>query len=189
MRNNIKILVKNKLSPYRWKHSIGVTKTAREMARFWGCNVEKAELAGMLHDYARELPHQMLIDTALKMGRHIIDEEYENPVVLHAPVGAFLVQKELQIRDGEILSAIEKHTVGGWPLSLLDKIIFLADLTEPGRKWSGVNELRKMAYQDLNRTMLLALEGIIKYLQENNQVIHPLTISTRNFVQREINRF
>ncbi len=91
-------------------------------------------------------------------------------------MGAFLVREKFGITDPEILSAIAKHTVGGESLTLLDKIILLADMIEAGRDWPGVEKLRYMVYQDLDQTLKEALEGTIRFLKEKGQVIHPHTL-------------
>lgn len=183
----IKVL-KDSMSSYRWQHSLGVAKTAKELALFWGADPEKAWLAGIFHDYARELPENQLIKIALEQGVSVLGEERANPVVLHAPVGAFLVNKELGITDPEILSAISKHTVGGESLSLLDKIIFLADMIEENREWSGVEKLRAMVYQDVDQTLKEAIEGTIDFLQEKGQKVHPLTLVTYKQLKDRANK-
>jgi len=169
-------VVKDSMSSYRWEHSLGVAETAKELARFWGADPEKAWLAGIFHDFAREFPEDQLIKIAIEHGLSVLREEKANPVVLHAPVGAFLVREKFGITDPEILSAIAKHTVGGESLTLLDKIILLADMIEAGRDWPGVEKLRYMVYQDLDQTLKEALEGTIRFLKEKGQVIHPHTL-------------
>ncbi|MEL7564681.1 MAG: bis(5'-nucleosyl)-tetraphosphatase (symmetrical) YqeK [Dehalobacterium sp.] len=178
----IKIL-KDSMSSYRWEHSLSVAETAKELARFWGADLEKAWLAGILHDFAREFPEDQLIRLALEHGLSVLEAERANSVVLHAPVGAILVHEKFGIKDPEILSAIAKHTVGGISLTLLDKIIFLADMIEAGRNWPGVEKLRSMVYQDLDQTLKEALEGTIKFLKEKGRIIHPHTLATYSNLQ------
>lgn len=178
-------ILKDSMSCYRWQHSLGVAETAQKLARFWGADPKKAWLAGIFHDYAREIPEDKLIKIALEHGLSVLREERANSVVLHAPVGALLVNKEFGMKDPEILSAISKHTVGGESLTLLDKIIFLADMIEEGREWPGVEKLRAMVYQDLDQTLKEALEGTIKFLQEKGQEIHPHTLVTYQKIQEK----
>lgn len=166
-------VIKEKLSTPRYRHALGVAETAQKLAEFWGADPEKAWLAGMLHDYAREYPPEELLEMATNYGLTILREERIHPVVLHAPVGALLVKKELGIQDQEVLDAIAKHTVGGEHLSLLDKIIYLADLIEPNRRWPGVEELRREVYYDLDLALKRALEGTLNLLRKKGQVIHP----------------
>jgi len=183
MGQPMEIDIQEKMSPHRWRHSLGVAQTAKDLARFWGGDQEKAWLAGILHDYAREVPEDQLIKIALDHGLVLLDEERAHPVVLHAPVGALLVQHDLGIQDQEVLSAIAKHTVGGKSMSLLDKIIFLADMVEPERDWPGVEKLRSLIYRDLDGAMLEALNGTIQYLKKRKQAVHPLTLVTRDDIR------
>lgn len=186
MERTIETQVKAEMTRERWKHSLGVAETAADLAVFFHCSVEKARIAGILHDYARELPGSKLIRLAEHFGYPVLPEERVNPVVLHAPVGAFLVQEDFGVSDVEILGAITKHTVGGREMTLLDKIIFLADMIEPGRNWPGVEKLRNLVYNDINQAMLEAIDGTVRYLKERNQMIHPLTLLTRKQVLSEI---
>ncbi|MGI6066744.1 MAG: bis(5'-nucleosyl)-tetraphosphatase (symmetrical) YqeK [Bacillota bacterium] len=178
MKESMELLVKRKISPERWRHSLGVANIASELASFWQVNPHQAMQAGILHDYAREVPQEQLIILAQKSGHQLLEEEIINPVVLHAPVGAFLVETELGIKDREVLNAIAKHTVGGASMSLLDKIIFLSDMIEPGREWPGVEKLRKMVYNNIDRALLDAIQGTVEYLKERNLPIHPITLRT-----------
>ncbi len=182
MSNKLEIKLKERISPLRWKHSLRVAQTAKKLASFWGIDPDKAWLAGICHDYARDLPDEELLRIATEYGLHILEEERANPVVLHAPVGALLVRQDLGVQDPEVLSAIVKHTVGGESMSLLDKIIFLADMVEPERDLPGVEKLRVLVYHDIDRTMLEALDSTIQYLRERKQVIHPFTLITRNCI-------
>lgn len=170
-------VLKAGMTSKRFQHSLAVAETAEKLAGFWGADPEKAWLAGVFHDCAREFTRDQLRNFALAQGIVVLEEEKDNPVVLHAPVGALLVQKEFGISDPEILSAIAKHTVGGKDLTLLDKIIYLADLIEINRKWPGVEILRGMVYQDLDQALKFALEGTIKFLKEKGQPIHPDTLA------------
>lgn len=186
MERNLESIMKVKLSPSRWNHSLGVAETSIQLAQFWKGNPDKARLAGILHDYAREIPEGQLVILAETLGYRLLKEERLNPVVLHAPVGALLVKKELGVEDTEVLSAIARHTVGGEVMSLLDKILFLADMIEPKRDWLGVEKLRKLVYNDINLAMVTAVNGTIEYLQERKQIIHPYTLLTRDSILREM---
>ncbi|MDD2498225.1 MAG: bis(5'-nucleosyl)-tetraphosphatase (symmetrical) YqeK [Desulfitobacteriaceae bacterium] len=179
MKESMELLVKGKMSPERWQHSLGTAETAVDLAIFWKCDQHKAKLTGILHDYAREIPEDQLIVLAQKAGHQVLEEERFNPVVLHAPVGAFLAETEFGIKDREVLDAIAKHTVGGDSMSLLDKIIFLSDMIEPSRQWPGVEKLRRMVYNDIDRAMLDAIQGTLAYLKKRNLTVHPTTLLTR----------
>ncbi|NLG32251.1 MAG: HD domain-containing protein, partial [Syntrophomonadaceae bacterium] len=103
------------------------------------------------------------------------------PDLLHAPVGALLLEKELGITDGEILTAVSNHTLGAPSMGELDKIIFLADMIEPGRDFPGIERLSCLALRNLDEGMLFALEVTIKYCLQEKRILHPRTIETRNY--------
>lgn len=168
------------LSAKRFQHSMGVSKTAEKMAGQFGCDKVKARLAGILHDVAREVPADELLQRAQAFGIGINDMEKAEPILLHGPLAAKLAQAEFQIHDVEILQAILLHTTGGINMSPLDKIIYLADVIEPNRVGDGLEELRIMAYLDLDKALLLALDQSISYILARGGLIHPATIQARN---------
>lgn len=180
--------VRQRLSPRRWKHSQGVAETAEKLAAYWGINPQKAYLAGILHDYAREIPRETFPDLLETFGGQVLSEERLHPVVLHATVGAYLAKRDLGIDDAEVLQAVSRHTLGGAEMTILDKIIFLADIIEPSRDWAGVEELRRLVFDDLNQAMLAALDYNIAYFEQKQELIHPLTMVTRDFIIGEMER-
>jgi predicted HD superfamily hydrolase involved in NAD metabolism len=168
------------LSAKRLQHSIGVSKTAEKMAECFDCDKIKARMAGILHDVAREVPVDELLSRAQAFGIVVNDMEKAEPILLHAPLAAKLAQKMFQIDDVEILQAIFLHTTGGPHMSSLDKIIYLADVIEPGRNGGGLEELRIMAYINLDKAMLMALDQSISYILDRGGLLHPATIEARN---------
>lgn len=176
----IKKTLQQKLTPKRYAHSLGVSKTAGVLAsRFKGAE-SKARLAGLLHDCARELPEKELLQAALQMDREITLLERHVPVLLHAPLGAVVAQKQYQVNDAAVCRAIGLHTTGGPGMTLLDKILYLADIIEPGRDFPGVEDLRKMAEYDLDKALLAAFDRSIVYMIKKSGAIHPDTIIARN---------
>ena len=174
-----------RLSPKRLSHSIGVSQTAVSLAVRFGCDKEKARLAGLLHDYAREIPTNELLPSAQAFGIVVCDIEQAEPVLLHAPLAAKMVQAEFGINDTEVLQAIILHTTGGLNMTLLDKIICLADAIEPGRSFKGVDKIRMAACTDLDKALLGALDQSIRYLVKSGGIIHPATIAARNQILRQ----
>lgn len=168
------------LSKKRFKHSVGVSNTAEELARRYQCSPKKAKLAGLLHDCARELTSNLLLSTAEGFGIVVGDIERHQTVLLHARVGAKLAEADYGVTDGEISRAIALHTTGGPGMTLLDKIVFLADVIEPGRSFPGVEAIRLLAEQDLDKALLAAYNQTIVSLAGNNSLIHPDTIIGRN---------
>lgn len=174
-------IIRSRLSPHRWQHSLGTALTAREIADHWGADKEKAYLAGILHDYARDLPGDELVAIATQQG--LIEDaiELKVPELLHAPVGAFLLAQDLDLEDPEILEAIRVHTLGSECMDTLGKIIFLADMIEPGRRPFAAKEaIRRSCYADLDRAMLMGLEATIGYCLQRGRLLHPRTVRARN---------
>lgn len=181
------------LSPKRYAHSMQVVETALEMARQLkgqnrlkgnGVNLdlEKLRLTALFHDYAKDMPGQELIEIAEQHGLISSEVEKRQPDLLHGPVGAFLCRREfgVEVVDDEIYHAIQYHTTGCEGISLLDKIIFLADLIEPGRSYQGVDELRRICEDNLDAGLLYAFDCTLQYVIARKLLIHPLTIRARN---------
>ena len=125
--------LKKDLDKYRYEHTKGVMYTAGCLAMANNYDVEKAMLAGLLHDCAKCVPADEKIKLCEKNHIEISDAEYKNPGLLHAKLGAFFARKKYGIENEEILRSIESHTTGRPNMSLLDKIIYIADYIEPGR--------------------------------------------------------
>lgn len=173
-------IIRFKLSRNRFKHSLHVAGTAREMAVQYGADEEKAYLTGLLHDYAKGISGQGLIDLALEFGMVLTPIDKEIPDLLHGPVGALLLAEELDIDDEELLHAVKTHTLGALEMNALDKIIYLADMVEPGRDYPGMERLRCLAMRNLDSAMLLGLETTIKNCIERGRLLHPQTVEVRN---------
>lgn len=173
-------VIKKRLPANRYYHSVAVARSAVGLAHHYGQDSQVAEVAGMLHDYARDLDTQKLVAIAKEQQLITHPVEYLIPVVLHAPVGAFLVARDLAIKDKRVLRAIRYHTVGAADMTDLEKIVFLADLVEPSRRFPGVEDLRQMVWEDLNKAMLLALDCTIMYVLTKGQPLHPHTVEARN---------
>ncbi|MPM42798.1 hypothetical protein SDC9_89469 [bioreactor metagenome] len=172
--------LKNCLTVKRLVHSQGVSEIAVVLAGRYGVDRDKARLAGILHDCAREIPTQNLVSEALNRLLDIDDIERQEPVLLHAPLGAKLAEEIYGVRDKEILDAIKKHTVGGLTMSRLAKIIYLADFIEPNRDFSGVDKLRQIAETDLDKAVLAAYDHSLEYIIKQRGLIHPATVAGRN---------
>lgn len=164
----------------RFDHSQGVSQTAMILADRFGGNGMQARIAGILHDCAREIPSPKLIEEALRWGIKIGEVERQEPVLLHAPIGAKIAEIQYGVRDKEVLEAIKTHTVGGKAMSVLAKIIYLADFIEPGRNFPGVDKLRAAAENDLNEAVLTAYDHTIQYIIKRRGLIHPATVEGRN---------
>jgi predicted HD superfamily hydrolase involved in NAD metabolism len=178
--NEITAILERRLSEHRFQHSLAVAQAAKELAQIFGTDTDLAYKTGLLHDYAKGIPASELIAIA---GEHnLIEDEIEKkvPDLLHAPVGAWLLQTDLKIDDPAVLEAVKVHTMGSLNMSQLDKIIFLADMIEPGRDYPGQDRLDCVARRDLDRGMLYGLDTTIRYCLDKDRILHPRTIMVRN---------
>jgi predicted HD superfamily hydrolase involved in NAD metabolism len=172
-------LVKTQLTDHRYQHTLGVMETAIELAKQYGGNEKQAELAAIFHDYAKFRPKEEMKEIIVSRGFPQDLLEF-NSELWHAPVGAYLVEKEVGINDAEVLEAIRYHTSGRTGMTLLDKIIYLADYIEPGRHFPGVEEVRETAKENLDQAVIMAIKNTIIFLLKKNQTIYPDTFYTYN---------
>lgn len=180
-------IIKTRLSDKRFQHSMGVASTAKELAQNYGVDCKQAYLTGILHDYAKDQTEAQLLMIASNADLITHPIEKETPELLHAPVGAYLLETELGIKDSEVLEAVRVHTLGSINMSRLDKIIYLADMTEPNRDmYPELGRLRKLSFCDLDAAMLLGLESTIQYCLARRRLLHPLTVEVRNTFLRYI---
>ena len=178
---DIKKDLKKHLSSNRYKHTEGVALTAKNIAKKMGVNIKKAELAGLLHDYAKGINENKLVELVKKSEWKVDNIEENLPSVLHAPVGAFLVQNKYDIMDKDILEAIRFHTIGSPHMGKLALIIFIADFIEPNRNYPNVNKLRKkMNKSTLEEMTVIVCDQSIKYNINKGRIIHPNTLLLRN---------
>ncbi|KJS83061.1 MAG: hypothetical protein JM58_13335 [Peptococcaceae bacterium BICA1-8] len=175
-------LIKKRLSKNRYEHSLGVAQTARNLALSYEVDPEQAYLAGILHDYAKELSNQELLELGKMYDLILDDAEIREPALLHGPVGAVLLQKELGINNSEILAAIRYHTTGCGNMNKLTQIIYISDYIEPNRSFPGVEILREITYNNLSQGVLRGLNQTIKYIVDNNQLLHFLSVEARNWL-------
>ncbi|MCF8009407.1 MAG: bis(5'-nucleosyl)-tetraphosphatase (symmetrical) YqeK, partial [Halanaerobiales bacterium] len=144
-------------------------------------NKNKLILAAVLHDYAKKYSDNVLLDIVQNEDINVDYWEKKIPVILHAPVGAYLVEKQFGITDLEILDAIRYHVTGRPQMNLLEKIIFIADAIEQSREFNGVNKIREAAKESLNKSIVLICESILNYNINKKSLIHPNTLLTRNY--------
>ena len=172
----IKEKLKTALDEKRYNHSISVADEAVRLAKRYGYDKDKAYLAGLVHDCAKCITYS----DAIKSGCELDRETLACPAVVHAPVGAFIEEREYGIKDVEILDAIRYHTVAREQMTLLDKIIYLADIIEPYRDFDGVEELRKLCNEDLDLAFCEALRRSVVFNIEKGNIIHPNTLYAWN---------
>jgi len=168
------------LSPPRFRHSEGVVATAVQLCQRYGESTEKAEIAGWLHDIAREWSASALMQAAETID---VPTGFASiPALLHGPIAAHIGRSKFHIADMDVLNAVAYHTTGREEMSNFEKILFLADATEPGRLYPGVETLRALAFRSLDLALVESLDGMIHFLVDNRQMIFPLTVMARNAV-------
>lgn len=177
----IKVRLREMMSRERFEHSINVSQVARKLALKYNYDdVTKAEVAGLLHDCAKDLDYSTLEKMIVKYNIKTDEIIRKIPKLLHPLVGAAIAEKEFNIQDPAILKAIRSHSTGASQMSLLDKIIYLSDKIEPLRNNDGVEETRKIAEFSLDKAVLKVLDRGLLYLISKGSLIHPVTIEARN---------
>ncbi|QHW30487.1 HD domain-containing protein [Paenibacillus rhizovicinus] len=171
--------VKAEMPERRWKHTLGVMETSVLLAeRFQGDPV-RAEQAAILHDVAKYWPTARM-ETMIKEQRLPEELLRYDKELWHAPVGAFVAERDYGVNDAEVLDAIRYHTSGRESMTLMDKIVCLADYMEPGRDFPGVDHIRELAGHSLEKALLAGFDSTISYLLQQGKRIFPLTIAARN---------
>lgn len=173
-------LLKGKLDNYRYNHSIAVAEKAVELAKLYGADTEKAYVAGLLHDIQKNLSNdeQLLFFSASAIM--LTDVEKASPKVWHAISGAVYIKNELKLNDEDIINAVRYHTTGRAGMSLLEKVIYIADFTSCDRSYPDVEVLRNIVKESLDEGLIYALRHTIVSLGTKTQPIHPDTLSAYN---------
>ena len=175
------------LSEKRAIHSINVAKEAVKLAEKYGADVEKAEIAGILHDIAKETPVEEQLQILNKSGIIKNTADIASPKLLHAQTATVLLPELFCITDADIITAIRFHTTAREGMSLLEKVLYVADYISEDRIYDGVEELRKVAYESLEEAMLIGLQFTIAELAEGLRPIHPDTVNAYNQIVCEKN--
>lgn len=190
MKNDLKKIRKameKTLDPKRYEHTLGVEYTAAALAMRYGADIKNAQLAGLLHDCAKCLSDEKRLKICEKHNISVNEVERRNPYLLHAKVGSFLAMDEYGVKDADVINSILNHTTGRPGMSMLEKIIFIADYIEPGRKHApNLTEIRKLAFTDLDKALLKVLKDTLSYLQEGGGEMDPMTRKTYEYYCREV---
>lgn len=174
--------LKKKLDEDRFEHTLGVAYTCICLAMRHGADLRKAELAGLLHDCAKCIPDDIKLDKCIRNNIRITKAEQENPSLLHAKLGAFIASDRYKVRDQDVLNAIASHTTGRIEMSLLEKIVFVADYIEPRRnKASNLSHLRRLAFEDIDRTVYEIMNQTLQYLKEKGVPVDATTKKACNY--------
>ena len=180
-------LAKKRLSEKRYQHTLNVRRMAVKLAKRWGADPEKAALAALLHDTAKELPREEMLQ--ILNDNAIIAENAQNrpSPVWHGICAAILAQTQWGVEDEAILSAIACHTAGKPGMSKLDKIVYLADMTSAERDWPGVNKLRKLELKDLDAAMLAALKQTNDFVLSQGKPLDPVSKAAYDDIKARVN--
>lgn len=184
MVEEIKKDLESLLSEYRYNHCLRVGETAASLAKHYKINAEDAYLAGLTHDIAKEFTME---ENEQFIKEHNLDENLldpKNKKFIHGIVGAVLVREKYHFNK-DMVNAIYYHTTGRPNMSDLEKIVYLADKIEPGKNYQGIEEERRLAYQDLDKAVILCLETKIKKLTSEGKPIHQDTIKTLNYFKEK----
>lgn len=170
-------LLERFLSPSRVAHSLRVASEAANLAKIHGEDAGRAYIAGLLHDCARDLPEKVLLEL---LPPYLQWEGIVIPEILHALAGPVLLEREFGLRDFRILRAVRWHATGCERMTVLDKVVFVADIAEPGREFHEAREIWEVAQRDLQKGYVLALRTKMMYLLTNYGVIHPESLRSWN---------
>ena len=170
--------VKKQIIPERFIHSVSTAVEAAARAKVYGADPVNARIAGMLHDVGKGHASQ-----AARCGVEFDEIEAQNPELAHGRIGAAMVKMDLGIEDSEILSAISYHTTGKAAMSLLDKILYIADIIEPGRTFAGVDRIRALAREDIDAAMMCALEMVMAFVKSRGFALHPKSVEAYQYLK------
>lgn len=177
---DMKIKLQQSLNEKRYLHSIGVMDECEKLALHYEADVNKARIAGLLHDCAKNISQSEENTLLNKYEIKLDDIQKQSHALVHGILGMYVAREKYNINDEEILDAIYWHTTGRAGMTLLEKIVFIADYIEPARTFDDTEEIRKNAYEDIDRAILLSADSTIRYLLERKKLVHPLTLDTRN---------
>lgn len=180
--SKIKKELAKELDTKRYEHTLGVAYTAACLAMRYDCDMDRAYLAGLLHDCAKCMTHEERLKYCQKHDIEVSKIELQNPSLLHAKVGAKMCRQIYDIKDEEICSAVRFHTTGRPNMTLLEKIIFIADYLEPNRdEAEDLPVVRKQVFCDLDKALCTILKDTLLYLDGSDKVVDPMTLQTYEY--------
>lgn len=174
------------LKPKRLEHSINVAKCAIKLSEIYGYDKEKAYLAGLVHDCAKYFTKEQIDSYVEKYNIELDPLEVDNIALSHSIIGSFAIQEVFNIQDMDIINAVRYHTTGRENMSILEKIIFMADMIEERRNFPGVDYLRELSFnKQLDKALITSFNNTIKFVIDNDQLIHPRSVKARNYLMQE----
>ena len=177
----IKKYLKENLKESRYNHTLGVCEIALELAELNGVSKEKAEIAALAHDVAKNLSKEEMMKIIKDNNIILSNVEKENMNLWHSIIAPIVAEEKLGITDEDILDAVRWHTTGKEDMSVLTKIIYIADMIEPGRSFPGLEDIRKETFEDLDKGVYTGLTHSMQFLLSKNLLIDENTIKARNY--------
>ncbi len=175
-----KNLIKGKLKESRYIHSLNVADSAKILAAKYGCDEEKAYTSGLLHDVMKNADDEEQLEVISKVGWELTDCEKANKKLWHAVAGAAYMKTELGIEDEDMIEAVRYHTTARKNMSVLEKVIYVADFISADRNYPEVDDVRKAADESLEKAMMLGLEFCIQEIAKRRQILHPDSVDAYN---------
>ena len=187
--NELKEIVKSKMSLKRFTHTLGVVEMSEKLAKIYNADIEKCKVAALLHDICKEMNMEYIKNICKNnFMNELSEEDLENNEILHGFAGSYYVKTELGINDKEILSAIKYHTVGGKNMTLVEKIVYIADAIEYGRNYPSVVEIREETFKNLDKGILMEIEHKERYLKSVGKKSHSNTDEFKKQILKELNK-
>ena len=186
---SIREKLKASLKPGRYEHSLSVSFTCMALAMRYGYDLDKAELAGLLHDCAKCYDNNSIIAACRNSGMELTEGELQAPSIIHSRLGSRMAEEKFGVNDPEILSAIACHTTGKPDMSLLDKILYIADYIEPRRyKIKDLPAIRRLAFEDLDQALFQIMEGTLRYLKDSGTYADIMTQNAYHYYKKQMCR-
>lgn len=179
-------VIKKKLKPQRFQHSLNVADAALKLAELNGADLEKAYICGLLHDCEKNAPLEEQKKYMLQLGDELPEHVLKNPKLWHAPAGACFIRDELGIVDEDMIRAIKYHTTGRPGMTMLEKVIYVADFISAERDYPGVEHVRETAYKNIDEAILIGSQFTLISLLERWREINYDTIAMYNEVAHEV---
>lgn len=184
----IQTILQTKMDKRRYQHTLGVMYTAGALAMSYGMSVEQAMLAGLLHDCVKCVPKHTMKSMCTEYGVELSKIEQENFALVHAKLGAIVAQVEYGVDDPEILDAIRYHTTGRPEMTMLDKIVYMADYVEPYRDLANLDELRWLAFNNIDMALYECCKTTLWHLNNRKIPVDPMTQETYEFYKTKENK-
>lgn len=165
----------------RYRHSIGVMEMSEKLAIHYGCDAERCKKAALMHDLAKTMPNKKKLEYVEDNKLKVTKTEIMVPGILHGKIAADICKKKYGF-DKEMCDAIENHTTGRANMSLMEKIIYVADAVEINRDYSDVKYYRDLAFEDLDRAVLEIVDFVIEDNIKKGNIILEKSIESRNFI-------